>query len=305
MTHSHLKSVSIANEVVLLGAIVVPENLFVQIAEQVEWFHVDVGSLESALEQAPEVFESVGVDLPINVTLRMVHNRVPIPVVVESVIRGKVIRVDRAPRFDVSADFRLQFMPLSSMKRFSANLAAALKDSNDSRFTFGSASQNNFGSLIRVHKASSTTDERLIYFHFSTWTADLHCFFFMESETNAVHHKPSRLLSDSQSAANLVGANAVLGVHDEPNGNHPLVHAERGILEDGSDLDRELLLTVLAEPNAPRRDKRVLRSIAAWASNLAIWPAQFYSIVKRALRVREESNCFLQRLGKLECCAHG
>ncbi len=127
----------------------------------------------------------------------------------------------------------------------------------------------------------------------------------MESKTDAVHHEPCGLLSNSKSAANLIGANPVLGVHDEPNGNHPLVHAERGILEDGSDLDGELLLTVLAEPNAPRRDKRMLRSIAAWASNFTIRPAQLYCVIKRALRVGEIRDCFLQSLGKLEFCAHG
>ena len=196
-------------------------------------------------------------------------------------------------------------MPLAASERFSANLAATLKDANDSRLTFGSASQNDFGSFIRMHKASRTTDERLIYFHFSTRTADLHCFLFMESKANAVHHEPSRLLGDAKSAANLVRANPVLGVHDKPNGNHPLVHAERGILEDSSDFDGELLLTVFAEPNAPCRDKRVLCSIAAWASDLAIRPAQLYRVIERALGIGEIRDCFLQCLGKLECCAHG
>ncbi len=235
----------------------------------------------------------------------MVHDRMFVSVIVESVIRREVVRVDRAARLDVSADFRFQFMPLAAPEGFSANLSATLKDSNDSRLTFGSASQNNFASLVTVHETGSTTDECLIYFHFSTGTADLHCFLFMESKTNAVHHEPGGLLSDSQSAAHFIGTNPILGIHDEPNGNHPLVHAERGILEDGSDLDRKLLLTVLAEPNAAGRDKRVLNTLAAWASDLAIRPAQLYGIVKRALRVREESNCFLQRLRKLECLVHG
>src|SRR6267154_2751471 len=197
MMHRHLKTVSIANEMVLLGAIVVPEHLFVEIPEQVERLDVDVCSLDSALEQTPEVFQSVRMNLPINVSLRMVHNCMPISVVIEPVIRCEVVRVDRAARLDVSADFRFQFMPLASMKRFSANFAATLKNANDSRLTFGPASQNNSASFIRVHEASSTADERLVYFHFSTGTAHLHCFLFMESKTNAVHHEPCRLLSDS------------------------------------------------------------------------------------------------------------
>src|SRR5260370_40212408 len=136
-------------------------------------------------------------------------------------------------------------MPLAASEGFSANLAATLKDAHDSRLTFGSASQNNFASLIRMHEASSAADERLIYFHFFVGTADLHCFLFMESETNAVHHEPSRLLSEAKSASHFVGANPVLGIHNQPNGNHPLIHAERGILKDRAHLDSELLLAVL------------------------------------------------------------
>jgi hypothetical protein len=52
MTHSHLKTVSIANEVVFLGAIVVAKDLFVQVTEQVERLDVYVGAFQSALEQA-------------------------------------------------------------------------------------------------------------------------------------------------------------------------------------------------------------------------------------------------------------
>ena len=46
---------------------VVAEHLFVQIAEEVEGFDAHIGSLDSALAQAPEVFESVGGNLPVNV----------------------------------------------------------------------------------------------------------------------------------------------------------------------------------------------------------------------------------------------
>lgn len=55
---------------------VIPEHLFIQIPEQVERFHAHVGSLDSTLEQTPEVFESVGVNLSINVRLSMVNDLV-------------------------------------------------------------------------------------------------------------------------------------------------------------------------------------------------------------------------------------
>jgi hypothetical protein len=55
MLHSQLKAVAIANEMIFLGAIVVPEHLLIQVAEQVERFDGDVRSFQSALEPAPEV----------------------------------------------------------------------------------------------------------------------------------------------------------------------------------------------------------------------------------------------------------
>jgi hypothetical protein len=64
MTHSPLKTVAVANEAVILGAVVVPEHLLVQTAKKVERFNVYIRSLKSALEQPPEVCESVGVNLP-------------------------------------------------------------------------------------------------------------------------------------------------------------------------------------------------------------------------------------------------
>lgn len=52
MTHSRLKTIPMAHEVVFLDAIVVAKHLFVQVAEQVEQLNVCVGALEHTLERA-------------------------------------------------------------------------------------------------------------------------------------------------------------------------------------------------------------------------------------------------------------
>lgn len=51
---------------------------------------------------------------------------------------------------------------------------------------------------------------------------------------------PCRLLRDAQVSRYLARANAVLAVRDHPHSHHPLIKAQRGILENGSDLDSEL-----------------------------------------------------------------
>src|SRR5882762_3454120 len=73
MRHSHLKAVAVSNEVLFGGAIVVAKYLFVYVAKQMEWLYRNIGAFQSALEQTPKVFESIGVNLSLNVPLRMVN----------------------------------------------------------------------------------------------------------------------------------------------------------------------------------------------------------------------------------------
>ena len=109
-----------------------------------------------------------------------------------------------------------------------------------------------------------------------------------------MHHVPSGLLRDAERTCNLVGTDTVLAVSQHPHGNHPLVHAERRIFKDSSNLDGELLLTALAVPDAPRRDKRMLLPLTARACDYAIRPAQHNRVVERLLRVAEECHRLLQ-----------
>ena len=64
----------------------------------------------------------------------------------------------------------------------------------------------------------------------------------LHGKPDAVQHEPCGLLSDSQSAADFVGADSVLAVGKHPSSSKPLVQGDRAILENGSDLDRELAL---------------------------------------------------------------
>ena len=304
MTHGHLKTVTIANEMVFLGAIVIPEYLLIQVAEQVERLDVDVRSLESAFEQTPEVFEAVGMNLPINVAFSMVNRLVSEGLVIQPLIGQKCVGVDRTVCFDVSANLRLQVVLPASGNDVGPDLAATFQNSHNSGFALDATVSNFLAALVSVHESSRAADEGFVYLDFFAAPAELYELLVVQCEPDAVHHKPSGLLSDAERARHFIGTDSILGVHDEPNGNHPLVHTERGVLEDRTNLDRKLLLTFLAEPDAPRRNEGVLRRIAAWTSDLAIRPAQPYRIVERALRVREESDCFLQRLGKLECVCH-
>src|SRR5258708_38864167 len=119
--------------------IVVAEHLFVQVAEQVKGFHANVSSLEAALEKTPEVFETVGVNLPVNVPFRVVNDLVLEPLLLESLIGHESIGVDRASRFDVSADIGLEQVLLAIADNRSANLSAAFQDSHNCNLVLGTS----------------------------------------------------------------------------------------------------------------------------------------------------------------------
>jgi hypothetical protein len=283
---------------------VVAKYLFVQIAEQVKRLNRNIRALQSALEQTPEVFQSIGVNLPVNVRFGMVDNLMLESVILESHVGHERIGVDRTACFDVSANIGLQRELLAIGDGGRANPAAALQDAHYSGLVFYSALGNHSLAPIRVHESRRATNKRLIYFDFFTLAAKLNRILFVKGKPNAVHHVPSRLLRDSQRAAYFVGTDSVLGVHDEPNANHPFIHAERRILKDGSYLDGELLLAALAEPDAARRDKRVLSGITTWTRHLAIRPAQLYGIVERLLWIAEERYGLLQGLRHFEGLSH-
>lgn len=57
---------------VVEAAQVVGEHALVEVTEQVKRLDTDIGAVETTLEQAPEVFDAVGVDLAADVSLSMV-----------------------------------------------------------------------------------------------------------------------------------------------------------------------------------------------------------------------------------------
>src|SRR5271169_1781797 len=74
---------------------------------QVERFHAHVGSLDSTLEQTPEVFESVGVNLSINVRLSMVNDLVG-ESGLQALIGHEGIGIDSAAGGDVLLNLAMQ-----------------------------------------------------------------------------------------------------------------------------------------------------------------------------------------------------
>lgn len=304
MLHDHLKAVAVSNGKLSASAIVVAEHLFINVAEQMERLRCNVRALRAALEQAPKILQAICVDLPINVAFGVVNRLVRKVLVVQSLIGHECVGVDRALGSDVGANLRLQVMLATGGNYVRMDFAASFQNADYRRLVLDPAFRDDALASGRVHESGRAADEGFVYFYFAAWTTKPNEILFLESEADAVHHVPRGLLGDAKSAGNLIGTDAILAIHQHPNRNHPLVHAERRILEDGSHFDGELLLASLAEPNLARRDKGVLCRLAARASDFAYRPTQRHRIVESLLRVREKGNGFLQRLGKLEYLVH-
>jgi hypothetical protein len=59
---------------IVVLALVEPERLLVEVAERMERLDIHIGSLETAFEQAPEILQSVGVDMTLCVGNGVIDN---------------------------------------------------------------------------------------------------------------------------------------------------------------------------------------------------------------------------------------
>jgi len=95
-----------------------------------------------------------------------------------------------------------------------------------------------------VHVPGLAADEGFIHFDFGSRPAKFHERAFLQGQPDSLEHEPRGFLRDAEAPVNLVGTDAVLAVHQHPDGRKPLVQAERRVLEDSAGLERKLLLRV-------------------------------------------------------------
>src|SRR5260370_1995088 len=142
--------------------VVVPEHLFVQIPEEVERLHADVGAFQLALEQTTEIFESVGVDLPINVFFGVVDSLMLEPLLLESLIGHESIGIDRAACFDMSADVSLQSVLFPIAYDSGANLTTTFENAHHCGLVFGASISNPATVFIGVHESGRAANKSLL-----------------------------------------------------------------------------------------------------------------------------------------------
>lgn len=276
-------------------------RLFVEISEQMEGLDVHVRTLDRPLEQAPEVFEPVRVDPALRIRLGVVDDLVNVLLFTESGVGLESIRVDRRAGLDMLPDFRGQHgaADVANDARADAARRTTLQKSHHGRHAHPTPPLLAGDEPVLVPRqpmapiAGLAADVGLVGFDFA---AHFREGLRLHGETDSVQHEPRRLLRDTQGPRGLVGADAVLAVHGHPEARKPLVQADRRILEDGPELNRELLLASGALPDATRREEGMLLTLAARAVD-TFRPAQANQERKANIGVREVADRFDQRGG--------
>jgi hypothetical protein len=94
LTHGKVKAFAVVQL-----AIIEAVHLFIEVTEQVERLNRNVGSVQAALQETPEIFHSIGVDVPVNVGHGVVDHLVL--KFVESVVGLQRIAVERGTCLNV------------------------------------------------------------------------------------------------------------------------------------------------------------------------------------------------------------
>ena len=116
------------------------------------------------------------------------------------------------------------------------------------------------------------------------------------SLANPLKHEPCRLLGNAKRPRQFVRRNPILAVRQHPDRNHPLIKAKGRIFHDRLNLDGELLLAGIAEPQAASLDEREVLSAAPRAVNLAVREPQLDRVLESPFRIAEVRNRLLQSL---------
>src|SRR2546421_3301216 len=205
--------------------------------------HANVGSRDTALEKRPEVLKAVSVYATVYILAGVVNYLMRV-VASESFIREQGIGVERGSSSDVLAYFVLQYLAAAARNHAGANLAATFQDADHCGLILAASSGNPALPFADVHVPSFAADESFVHFDFAAELRPeeiiLHC------KPDAVQHKPCRLLSDLHITRNLVAADSILAISDEPSCGHPLVKRDGRIFHHSADLDRELALCVVS-----------------------------------------------------------
>lgn len=154
-----------------------------------------------------------------------------------------------------------------------------------------------------VHLPRLAADVRFVHFDFAV---ERPAVVALHRQTNPMVHEPCGLLGNAERPRQFVARNAVLAVHNLPDGQEPRFEGDWGVLEDGSDLDRELPLRMLLSALKPALLCEVprIRLVADRAGYNPVRPAHLDHVGMAAVRVGKEFDGLLECFWGFESSSH-
>src|SRR6185437_15728478 len=244
---------------------------------------------------------AVRVNLTAN-ALKVIHCLVNEVLLFEAAVSARLVSVDGGLLSDAPEDFILRGFAPDVRDHSRPNLpSGAVKHPHYNRLIRvpgGPAAESRaLWAHTKVHILDPAAHKGFVHFCRATFAAHLVERFVPYGLTDAMEHEPRGFLSDPNGPVEFVAADAVLAVADHPHCRHPPIQTNRGILKDRADLEGELLLAAVAEPNPTGLHKRIAFRTATRTKRLPIRPAQELRIIKCAFRVGEVSDCLLKSYG--------
>lgn len=264
--------------------------LFIDVPEQVERLDTDVRSVQSALQQAPEVFHAVRMDLSLDIGFRVIDNLVRV-ILAQSKVGNHFVRVQMGTRFNVLMNGRDHAQILRVLDHASTDFAATLQHALNCRLADRAAAfafhQAALAAL--VHIASLSADVALVYLDLPRELAKRPV---LHRQPNSLQHEPRRLLSNAQIPVKLVRTDTVFAANQHPCCRKPLLKRNRRVLKNRSGLQRKRRSRMIgvALPNPPLFQPRNVFRSAGRAGYLAVWPAQLRHEATAVLEVGEVQN---------------
>src|SRR5437588_5631330 len=138
-------------------------------------------------------------------------------------VTPQLIGIESRTRLDMLFYNGVQGFPLAIWNDHCADIAAALFHAHYDYFVLNVVplSGDSAGLDALVHVARFAADESLIGFHFATIAAQFQKRAVLHGLADSMQHEPSRFLGNADTTVNLVRANPVFAVAQQPHGAQP------------------------------------------------------------------------------------
>ena len=285
---------------VIHNPIVVAPRLLIEIAEQMKRFDRNVGALQPAFQERPEVFHAVSVNLSVHVGYGVVDHFMLERA--QTFIRFQRVSEDRGTSQYMLPNLGLQSLLFGIVHNLNANLAAsgfapAFQDSHHGGFVFPTSAGNYSLPFGLMHISGFAADVGFVGFDLSR---EFVTALGLLRKSDPMEHEPGGFLGNANGAGNFTRGNAILAVVEQPNGREPLIQTNGRVLEYGPNLDGELTagMPFAALPAHLILEEPYPMASASWADDPVIpVRAARYEIVQAVLLVSEVNDCLSKGFG--------